>query len=251
MEIVGILRALWRHRILLAVGILPAVLAALSMLYQVSPLPPQLTSKETVTGVASTRVLLSAGRQPTVELDDAVNASLGSLTVLLADLMTTDDARAELARAVGAGPREVAAFGPSSGAPLIAIPLATQASEVARLTHEPFVLTLRTDGQVPIIALRATGPDSARAAKLLEQAAVELGELSKSDGPREAKLRIEPLGPPVRSTLVDGPSVAIGVLAGLVTFLAWASAVVLVSGVARRRRARRAAHRATARPVAA
>jgi hypothetical protein len=249
-EIIAILRVLRRHRILTALGIVPAVLAGLAVLFHVALLPPKLERRATTVGSASARVLLGAQEQPTPHLEASMNDSLGTRALILADLMATDEARARIAGGAGLAEGEaVAVYGPSTAAPPVAIPLATKATEAAGLSPEPYRLTVSTDGRVPIITLRATGADAAGAAKIVEAAAGALEQLLPSGTARRPGLLLQRLGPAVGTAHTEQPKAPVAVFGALVVFVLWCAAVVLVSGVARYRRGRRVPRGVTRHPI--
>lgn len=238
MEIVRILRVLRRHRLLVGVGLVPAIVVALSMMYRLSLLPPKLESRTTHTGTASARLLLSAKEQRTPQLEAAMNEMLPAQASLLADRLASDESRARIARDAALPPDDVAIYGPSADAPPVAVPLAVEAREAAGLSTEMYRLTTSTQGRVSIIVLRARGPDSAGAAKVVDAAAVALAELVPSDSADAPGLVLERLGPAVGVTRVDRPKLTVALFAALTAFVLWSSAIVLLSGIARRWRVR-------------
>jgi hypothetical protein len=249
-ELIGILRVLRRHRILAALGIVPALLAGLTVLYHVALMPPKLESRATTVGTASARVLLGAHEQPTPHLEASMNESLGTRGLILADLMATDDTRARIARGAGLPSKDaVAVYGPSNGAPPVAVPLATKATEAAGLSSEPYRLTVSTDGRVPIITLRATAADAAAAAAVVESAAAALEDLLPRGTAERPGLLLDRLGPAVGTTRTDRPKAPVAILGALAVFLLWCGAIVLVAGLARHRRGQRVPHAVARHPI--
>jgi hypothetical protein len=242
MEIVAILRALSRHRILVAAGAVLAVVIGLRLAFDVALSPPALHSKRFVSGTATGRVLITARKEPTADLKlSDVSGTLGVRSILLADLLSTDATRAAIARGAHVAPDQLAVITPAMGPPPIDIPLAQRAGEAAATPGVPVSVVVAAPGDIPIITLTVGAPDTATAARVVDSATRALQGLiaSKSrHGPALALLR---LGPPFRKSIVTGSSPVAGAIAAVVLFLVWCAGIVLVAGVARRRREHRAA----------
>jgi hypothetical protein len=246
MEIVSMLRVLRRRRLLVAVGALLSLLAGAAIVAQAVPVPAKLTGRDAAIGAASGRVLLAAAPQRTLLLQAQLTDSLGTRAQLLANLVATDDERTAIARAAGLAPDQVSVRGPSSGPPTLATPLAVEATQAATLSGAPYGLAVTTDPQVPIVSLKATGPDAARAARVVNAATDRLDELIARRSSGAPQIRIERLGPSVRSTIVEYAHPAAGVAVAFVMFGLWCAGIIIVSGLVRSRHVRRAGYRHTA-----
>jgi hypothetical protein len=240
MEIISILRVLRRRWLLLLPGVALGVLGALIVLYHVSFLPPSLASRQTVSGTATGRELLAARDVPAFDLDSGISATLPNRAVMLSDLMATHDRRVSIARRAGVTPEELAILGPASGTPEIAVPIAVESTAAASLAYEPYVLTITTGAQVPIITLRASAATSAQAAKLVDAAREEMEATIKdgSDGTRS--VGAERLGPVFERTSINGPKKPVGIAVGLMLFCFWAGCIVIFTGLSRQMREYRA-----------
>jgi hypothetical protein len=240
MEIVSILRVLRRHRLLVAAGVALTILVALMMAYQVSFMPPSLASKQRTSGVATARVIIAARTQPAFDLESEITDTLGTRAALLADLLSNDDVRARIARGAGLKPDEVAVLTPVWGPPTIDIALPLSATEAAALAYEPYVLSVTSAGKIPIIALRATGPDPVRAAKVANAGIAAIGALIANRSPGRPNIVVERLGPAQARAIVTGPKKAIAIATAIVLFAVWCTGIVFLSWfTARRRRLRR------------
>lgn len=250
MELVGIFRVLRRHRVLVAAGLIPALLVALALMFEVSIAPPGVASREATAGLATSRVLLVARDEPSADLGTAVTTSLAARSILLADLLATDRARTELARRASLSVTDLAVLGPAAGAPPLALPLALEATDAAATGPEPYRVTADADGIIPIITLRTTAPDAAAAGRVADAAAATLERLSAGNPGSRPTVAVERLGPAVLRTTVSSPGIAGALVAAALTFLVWCTGIVLVVGVHRSVRARRgrpaAARRASA-----
>lgn len=248
MEYLSILAVLRRHLILVGLGALGAALLAIAIHQQASFLPGRLTAAATTAHAASTRLLLDARREPTVDIGSGTADTLGLRAGLLADLLTTESARAEIARAAGIRPAELAVIGPAMGAPPLAIPLAIRATDAATTTTQPYVLTLSADLLIPIVTLRAGAPDVAGAARLAVAARATTERIVATRATRGAGLRVRRLGAVRTATTVGRPPTLVGPAVGIFLFGLWLAAVVVGDGLLRHRRGRRTPRRRT-RPM--
>src|ERR1700737_363865 len=134
MELIGFLRILAAHRRAVGAGLASAVLAAVSMVYQVSLVPPNLSSpKRQVVGFAWTSMLLATPSQPAFDLTASkISETLPARATLLAAALTTDARRHAVASAARVGPEQIAIVDPAISAPVLAVPLAVSASAAAR-----------------------------------------------------------------------------------------------------------------------
>jgi hypothetical protein len=239
MEIVAILRLLRRHRAFVATGLVLSVLVALALSYHLSLMPPKLGSRQQVSGVATARVIIAARTQPAFDLKSQLTDTLGTRATLLADLLSTDSVRATIARTAGLEPGQVAVVTPAMGPPPVGIALAVSATEAAAIPREPYLLTVTTQGQIPIISLRAAGPDAVRAARVANAGTETIRALIARRSEGRPDIVVERLGPAVARPVVSGPQKAVAAGASLVVFGLWCTGIVIVAGLARRLRDRR------------
>jgi hypothetical protein len=240
MEIVSILRVLRRHRLLVALGVALTVFLALTMSYRVSLVPPSLGSKQQTSGVASARVIVAARSQPAFDLESHITDTLGTRATLLADLLSSDEVRARIARGAGLQPSQLAVMTPVWGPPTIDVALPVAATDAAGLIHEPYMLSVTSEGNIPIISLTTTGPDALRAAKVANAGVAAITGLIAGRSLGRPDIVVQRLGPARARTLVSGPKKAMAIGAALVVFAVWCTAIVFLSWfTGRRRRLRR------------
>jgi hypothetical protein len=125
------------------------------------------------------------------------------------------------------------------GPPPVGIALAVSATEAAALPREPYLLTVTTQGQIPIISLRAAGPDAVRAARVANAGTETIRALIARRSQGRPDIVVERLGPAVARPVVSGPQKAVAAGASLVVFGLWCTGIVIVAGLARRLRDRR------------
>jgi hypothetical protein len=251
-ELVGILRVLAAHWRAVVVGAVLAAFVALNLAYNLSLSSPHLVSKQTVGGTATTRVLISASDAPSVNLRSNVAYTLPTRAALLADLMATDDVRAQIARKVGVEPVHVGIITPSSMEfPAVPVPLAVSARDTGQKASEsePYLLTVEANTEQPILTIRAVGPDPAAAAKLVD-ASIDGLETLISTRAEKHLLEVAPLGGVASHVAYGGTGKMVAVAGAMMTFVLWCFGVVVMTGVMRVRRRRRT-QRMALRPATA
>ena len=237
MELVDILRVLVRRRIGVVVALALSVLAGAAVQYQISLLPPRLGERVSTSSTAHTRLLLTAPAQPpTVDLNSELGDTLGLRAGLLADRMTTYAVRQEIAERAGIRPEDLAVLSPASQGPPLAVPIGVEAADAARLTSEPYALSMAADPTIPIVSFSVAAPD-AEGARHVAQAATAAyeGLVAAGTGPK-FHLSVEKLGTIRTQTTVSRPSKMIGIAAAFVVFVLVAAGLVLLHGLRMRLR---------------
>jgi hypothetical protein len=158
MEIVAILRVLWRRRLLVLLGLA----ISLAVCFKLA------TATPAVSGVAWTTAALDTKPSQIVAPTPEGAETLGWRAELLAGLLLTDAARAEIAKAMGVPADQVAVFQPVLNVPESATALPANASEAAIVTAAPYVLTVTSDEQLGTIAIMAAAPERAAAVRLAD-----------------------------------------------------------------------------------
>jgi hypothetical protein len=141
------------------------------------------------------------------------------------------------ARVIGAGlkPGEVGVMSPVWSAPKIALPLPVSATEAAGLAREPYLLTVSSTGDIPIITLKATGPDALRAATVVNSGITAIGGLIAARSKGRPEILVERLGPAVARTTVAGPRKAVALAGAFVVLGMWCAGIVVLEWFVRRR----------------
>jgi hypothetical protein len=248
MEIVSILRVLRRHRLLVGVGLAFATFLALNAAYQVSFMPPKLASRQTTSGVATARVIIAARTQPAFDLKSHITDTLGVRAALLADLLSTDDVRAKIARSAGLQAGQVAVITPAMAQPTLQLALPIAGTEAAAMVTEPYVLVVTTQGAIPIITLKAAGADPVEAAKVANAATSAIAGLIATKSSGRPEILVERLGPAISRPVVGGSKRPKALAVLLVVFGVWCFGLVVAAGCRNRWRHRRAANAASAAP---
>ncbi len=245
MELIAILRLLWRRRILVGIGLLAA--AGVGLMTSNGSLPVPGTSKDAPppARTASVRVLVDTNRSQLVAPAPPEADTVAARAVLLAGVLADDEARAAVARGAGVKIEQLAVIGPAATVPTLSTKLAERTATVVEAAPEPFAVTSNADGELPIVSIDARAPDAARAKRLASAAAEELAALTSPDDPSvRLGFVAQPLSRPVLAPVETHPgSAMIALAACIATFVLWCGCLVLASGLTpgpRRARARTA-----------
>jgi len=247
MEIVGFLALLRRHWLLIVPGALFALFAGGFTLYQVSPSSPHLVQRGSTGGLAVGQTMLISTAAPTAELDQNrldLAETLPRRAIMLANLMASDRLRNSIARHAGVEPEAVAVFGPAATQAIIPVPIAVEANEAARTPREPYQVFVESQNEPPLINVRATAPDPATAAKLVEGVRATIEKTLAAGVGEGPRITSTSLGPVRQGLVVDEPPKPLAVIATLVVFAMWCAGVIVVMGSLTRVRRSRADARA-------
>ncbi len=240
MSTVSILRRLWRHRILVAIALIVAMLAGTAVVYQL----PGFQSRKYDVGIVTAHILVDTPNSQIVQVSPRGTATLGEQTLLLASLMVDGTIKSAIAQKAGlpasklvginAAVTEPGASGPS---PVIA-PSGRHAYVITTQ-----VMTDSAGNNLPIIALEAQAPTSGAAEKLASATLSALRDYLSSRAEVEQvaetnRLQVGELGLFQATTQSMGPSNSLGVIVFLLVFFLGCG---LIIGVPSLRRAWRAA----------
>ena len=225
MELVRVVRLLWRRRIALTAGFVAA--AALAVVGG--------RSTPASSGIAYTRVAVDTPRSVLVAATPEGGTTLAWRAALLSHLVAADDRRQALARRIGVPAGQLAVLDQELAAPAVpsSLPKAVSAAIVPRAPYA--VSVSMPNGAVPIIAIEAYAPDRSGAVRLARASAQLLESESSPDavGPGVQPLVIESAAPIHARTLSGGGPLRRAAVFVLLCGL-WTAAVALGPLIARR-----------------
>jgi hypothetical protein len=218
MELVRVVRLLWRRRIALAAGLVgTATLAVVGG----RPAP-------TSSGVAYTRVAIDTPRSVLVDTTPAGATTLAWRAALLSHLAAADAQRRAVAGRLGVPVDQLAVVDPELAIPGVPSSLPKAVSD-AIVPRAPYALSVSMpNGAVPIISIEAYAPDRNGAVRLARAAASFLeSERSSSGGAGVQRFVIDRAAPIHARTLVKahGPLRVVAVFVFL--FGAWMVGVAI------------------------
>ena len=237
MELVSVLRLLWRARLLVAPGAAIALLAGAILVYHVTiGVPPAFDSRGHSLGVASADVLVDSKSSQAVDLgEDPVLIDIPGLIArarLLANLIATSPLRDRVAWRAGIDPRTFLATAPSIG---FDSPKPTPARST---TRRPNVMSVTFNEALPIVTINAEAADEATATRISSAAASELGRyldslLVRDRVPNAHQLVVRPLGAAAHATVHHGPRRLYAAIGFALVLGLWCTAIVVVSRLRR------------------
>ena len=234
MDLIKILNELWdRRRWVIAAGLL-ALLVGISTQYKL----PSFEKKTLLVGAASSQVLIDSQTSAIADVDRDP-APLANRAVVLAQYMSSAEARNQIAEKMGLSPSQISADGPFSSLTDRSTYQATPAGPRAnQLTEENAVYRMVFDAQLslPIISIYTQAPDSTGAIELASAATSVLTSYvtDLDEGiPQGRRITVSQLGEPEGGTVNDGANPVLAVLAFLGVFVVLCTAIVLGSGLMR------------------
>jgi len=233
MEFVTICRALARHKPLIALGALLAILGGL-LLAGVLGVGPGSSGAET-TAVAASRVQLDF---PTAIIVDvtSVHETIPTQAAQISDLVSAEDQRVAIARRAGLPARDVGMVRPQLTQLLALGQLADRASRVAAVpVGKRYTIEVQAAQNLPIVAINVAAPTRGEATRLSRATIEQLRTVAASRGP-SPKRALEVIAlDPVRAVVVRPPDrwAIYGVIGGVGFFVLWCSALLVLSGLLR------------------
>jgi hypothetical protein len=224
-DLVAILRALWRGRILVCVGLLVAIGVGL-----------QTSKGETRTvGIASTRMVVDTRPSNLVAPAPKGADSLTWRAALLANKLATDPFREAIAKDVGIPVDRLIVVQPPLKVPTVPTTLAPRALDAGESATADFVLTVRFDEELPIVTTEAHAPSAADAKRLVEASVDAL--LVAATPQRQWRMtqpyEVQQVATTRVREVLNGPGRIKPAAFALVTFIFWCAALVLLQGALR------------------
>jgi hypothetical protein len=223
-ELVAILRVLSRRPILVAIGAVLAI--AVGVLAA--------GGKTERSGTASARLVLDTDRSQLIHQAPRGSETLPWRAVLLAELAGSKALTDDIAGEAGIRPNELVVVYPELADPFLPAILPTRAAEVARVTSEKYILTVRFDEMLPIISLEAEAPDRRTAIRLVTAAkgAIDDAGTPTQAGPQIQSLVVESAGPVRSKTIVNKPQPLLAVVLAILLFGIWSAGVAVIPRLA-------------------
>jgi hypothetical protein len=218
-ELLGILRPLSRHPILVVIG------AALALVVGVLAAGGETKT----TGTASARIMLDTARSQLTHHAPVGADTLTWRSTLLAYQAGTRPLTERITADVDIRRKELVVVYPDLAAPYTPAALPARAAEMAGQISEKYVLTVDIDEIVPIISLEAEAPNRGAAERLVAAAlrAIEEAGTPARLMPGIQGLAVEPMGPVRSKAVVDKPDSLLGVGIAIALFAVWSAGVAL------------------------
>jgi hypothetical protein len=242
MAVVAILRELWRHRLLVLLGVFVALAVQLLMVYRVSPgVPPKLESRQYDVGVASSAVLIDSQSSQVVDLGggevrtDVI--ALAARAKLLANLLATRPLRDDIARLAGVRPDRLITQ-VSSTTEEVKQPVSEEATGIVVRPDDAdaSILNLQTSETVPIITVTAQAPQEKVASRIASSTVATLRAYLTSVAatnrvPDVRQLVMRQLGEPTSATSGRGPDTTRAAMMFVLLLALWCAGILAMSGL--------------------
>jgi hypothetical protein len=238
MEAAILLRTLWRHRRILAIGAIFAVLAGSMIAYRL----PSFESRSFQVANATEEILVDTQASQIVQANQAPGSALGPTATLLATVMTQGKVKQAIAHQAGLLPANLATIAPS--APSGSSPTGQNPPSDSYVRHAGTgimiaqTLTNANGDPVPIIQVQTRASTVDRAVALVNAAASNLNSYVTSTAaaekvPKRQQLRVSALGPPEASAQTSGPGPLLAAGAAMLVFGLVCAGIILAGPVSR------------------
>jgi hypothetical protein len=234
MDLIKIFNELWQQRRWVIGAFVVALLVGISTNYKL----PSLEKRSLLVGAASSQVLIDSSTSAIADVDRDP-APLANRAVVLAQYMSSAEARSQIAEKMGLTPTQISADGPFSTLTDRSTYQATPAGPRAnQLTEENAVYRLVFDAQLslPIISIYTQAPDATSATGLASAATSVLTSYvaGLDEGiPPVRRIKVTRLGAPEGGTVNDGANPVLAFLAFVAVMVVLCSLIVLGAGLAR------------------
>jgi hypothetical protein len=241
MELLPILRLMWRRRFPLAVG----AVVALALLIGMGGTTPVTTRS----AVAWTTVALDTKKSELVDVAPSGGSTLAWRAALLGDLMMTSRNAQDIAHRIGVPSDQVLVTDSDLSLPLVPTAMANAAANAAADPTAPYMLSVFTeDNTLPVISINATALTSAGATALTNAAVAEMQTHASPGGSFSSKivtgtrgLELQPLVinqvSPTRVKMLTSSSLKTKAIAtSFLVFAAWFAGSLLLPRLVRRLR---------------
>ena len=236
MDIVTILRELWRRRILVGLVAVAAVAVGILVAYRFSPLPPKLESRSYDVAVATARMFVDTPDSQVVDVSPKGSETLGMRAGLLSTLMVEGSVKEAIAKRVGMPPSRLITTAESAPGSEGGPPLPKPGPDDYVVSTRVVLNTVQE--QLPIIEIEAQAPKAAAAAALANATVSGLSDYLDSKAASEQvadgrRLRVSGLGPAQVVEVHRGPQRSVVLVVALLAFVAGCALIVIVPRVAR------------------
>lgn len=235
MEFALILRELWSRKLLVALGVLVAVLPALYSVYHVSLAPPNLKSRSLSYASARTQVIVDSPASSLGDLGSDVNPLIVRAGVY-SRLLTSPGALEVIGQKAGIDPGLIYAQGPFEIDQPRAEQEPTAEARSSQIVGEANQYRLRYESspELPIVTIFSQAPTADEANRLATGAAQGLAIYvrqlqDEQRTPPKQRVEIRQLGQPFAKAVNSGVGKKLGALVFLLAFGAWCTGLLVVS----------------------
>lgn len=244
MDFAQALHQLWTRRGWTFVGLVIAVVVALSTAYDLRGFPPAFEQKKLALGTANASMLVDTPRSSVTDLRADLKP-LAARAYLFARLATSETVAERIASSAGLRRDQLLVEAPIDGA---IRPESQREKRISSILgqNRQFRVNFVAQRDLPNIQVNAQAPRVADALRLAETAASTFAAYIRSvqrrqNQPESSRVVLRQLGPATGGSIAKEINKSLAVLAFLVAFVGWCVLLILITGVARNLRAIREA----------
>jgi capsular polysaccharide biosynthesis protein len=232
MDLVNILRELWRQKVLVVLAAIVSIVVGLSASYDVSYFPPSLQQRSFEVGAAQTQVLVDRRQSAVVAFprssvgDSLTNQALTSRAATLARIVPTSDIVEDIARRMRLPVQAIAVTPPPDPVPQGQTRQTQAADRATNIVAEGgrYRLLLKDNSVAPVISIYAQAPDARGAQRLADRTVDALTAYVKKQQRRDdvadsRRVDVTQLGRVNGGTVSESPNPTIAFVAGIGTFV--------------------------------
>lgn len=226
MTLVGILKELWRRRLLVLAAVLASALVAIVAVYQVSLSPLSVSKRSQAEARGSISVLIDSTRSPIADAQRELSPLVGRAAVF-ARFMAGGNVVARIAAANKIPVKQIEVAGPT--------PLPGQAPGLDEPSglELPYAIAVSQQGELPIVTVDTRAPTMEMARSLAAAApgavsAVVRGVQRAQETPVQRRVQFRVLGPAQAGMVDESQGLKVAVSIFLVTFLLLLGAILAV-----------------------
>lgn len=227
MEVARILRALWKRRSLVALGMVVAAVAAVLSVFQVGLFPPSLTTRTNEFATASTQVLVDTPGSAFANLEEELTP-LNTRASIFSRFLASPIATQLIAREAGLPADAIEGQGPYEQNLPLAAQEPTAEKRSSQILGERALYRLRFENNptLPIIAVYAQAPTTKAALNLADAVPAALksyitGIQEQQHTAQKRRVEIRQLGDATGGIVNSGVNVQIALLVFFVVLLFW------------------------------
>ncbi|HVW47985.1 MAG TPA: hypothetical protein VHA76_13075 [Solirubrobacterales bacterium] len=227
MEVARILKALWKRRLLVALGMVVAAVAAVLSVCQVGLFPPTLTSRTNVFATASTQILVDTPTSAFANLEDELTP-LNTRASVFSRFLASPIATELIAREAGLPADAIEGQGPYEQNLPLAAQEPTAEKRSSQILGERALYRLRFENNptLPIIAVYAQAPTTEAALSLADAVPAALrsyitGIQEAQHTRRNRRVEIRRLGDATGGVVNAGVNTQIALLVFFVVLILW------------------------------
>lgn len=244
MDFAQALHQLWTRRGWTFLGLVVAVVIALSTAYDIRGFPPSLQQKTLALGTARAALLVDTPRSSVTDLRADLEP-LAARAYLFARLATSRVVAERIARNVGIRPEQLLVEAPIDGAVRPESARETRISSILSQNRE-FRVSFAAQQGLPNIQVNAQAPRVEDAVRLANTAsstfAAYIRSVQERQGqPESSRVLLRQLGDAEGGTVAKQINSSLAILALITAFVVWCVLMIVITGVARNLRAIREA----------